>query len=121
MDICSARGIGLVLGGVYNSGILANPLPGATFDYRQADPALLVRAQRLDAICRAHGVDLKAAAIQFALAHPAVSGVIMGARTAAEVEENMAMAGSQVPGDVWKDIRREGLIDRRAPVPGDTA
>jgi D-threo-aldose 1-dehydrogenase len=119
MEICTARGVGLVLGGVYNSGILAAPQAGATFDYREADPALLARAQRLDAICRGHGADLKAAAIQFALAHPAVSGVVMGARSAAEVGENMAMAHKDVPTSVWSDLRREGLIDPRAPVPGD--
>lgn len=119
MDICVTRGIGLVLGGVYNSGILANPTAGATFDYREADPVRIARAQRLDAICRTHGADLKAAAIRFSLAHPAVSGVVMGARSPAEIEENMAMAGRAVPAAVWRDIRREGLVDARAPLPGD--
>jgi D-threo-aldose 1-dehydrogenase len=121
METCAARGIGLVLGGVFNSGILARPHAGATFDYKAADPALVERAQRLDALCRSHGADLKAAALQFALAHPAVSGVVLGARSAAEIEENVAMAHQPVPADVWRDIRHENLVDRRAPLPGEAA
>ncbi|HEX2890708.1 MAG TPA: aldo/keto reductase [Vineibacter terrae] len=118
MAICAARGIGLVLGGIYNSGILANPREGATFDYQRADPALLARAQRLDALCRAHGTALKAAAIRFVLAHPAVSGIVLGARSAQEIDENVAMARMDVPDALWAEIRREGLVDPEAPVPG---
>lgn len=119
MALCAARGIGLVLGGVYNSGILADPRPGATFDYRDADPALVARAQRLDTLCRRYGTALKAAALQFCLAHPAVSGLLLGARTAAEIEENVAMARLAVPAALWSDLRREGLIDPAAPVPAE--
>ncbi len=118
MATCAARGIGLVLGGVYNSGILANPHEGATFNYQQADPALVTRAQRLDALCRAHGTALKAAAIRFALAHPAVSGVVLGARSAQEIDENVAMAHMDVPRALWADMGREGLVDPEAPLPG---
>lgn len=121
MGICEARGIGLVVGGVYNSGILANPRAGAKFDYQDADASLIARAKSLDALCRTRGAELKAAAIQFALAHPAVSGVLMGARSAAEVEENVAMARMTVPPGVWSDIRRAHLVDPLAPLPGDAA
>lgn len=120
-DICLGKGIGVVLGGVFNSGILAAPLAGATFDYREADPALIARAKRLDAICRAHGADLKSAAIQFALAHPAVSGIVLGSRTPGEVEENLGVAHQAVPAAVWQEIRRESLVDAKAPLPGDPA
>ncbi|TWT15150.1 aldo/keto reductase [Reyranella sp. CPCC 100927] len=119
MALCAERGIGLVLGGVFNSGILANPHPGATFNYATASPELVVRARRLDILCRAHGTHLTAAAIQFALAHPAVSGIVLGARTAHEIEENAAMARLDVPTALWADIRREGLVDPAAPLPGD--
>lgn len=119
MTLCAERGIGLVLGGVYNSGILANPHVGATFDYKTASADLIARAQRLDALCRARGTDLKAAAIRFALAHPAVSGIVLGARTAHEIQENVAMARMDVPATLWADIRREGLVDPAAPLPGD--
>jgi D-threo-aldose 1-dehydrogenase len=120
-DICLAKGIGVVLGGVFNSGILAAPQAGATFDYRQADPELIARAQRLDAICRTHGADLKAAAIQFALAHPAVGGIVLGARTAGEIEQNVGLARQTVPTAVWRQIRYEALVDAKAPLPGDPA
>jgi D-threo-aldose 1-dehydrogenase len=106
---------------VFNSGILAAPQAGATFDYREADPELIARAQRLDAICRAHGADLKAAAIQFALAHRAVSGVVLGARTAGEIEQNASVANQTVPAVVWQQIRQEALVDAKAPLPGDPA
>ena len=121
LETCAALGIGLVLGGVFNSGILARPRPGATFDYKAADPALVERAQHLDTLCRSHGADLKAAALQFALAHPAVSGVVLGARSAAEIEENVAMAHQPIPVGVWRDMRRENLVDPRAPLPGEAA
>jgi len=121
MTLCAERGIGLVLGGVFNSGILANPHPGATFDYKAASADLIARARRLDALCRAHGTELKAAAIQFALAHPAVSGILLGARAAREVEENVAMTHLEVPAVLWADIRREGLVDPATPLPGDAA
>jgi D-threo-aldose 1-dehydrogenase len=121
LETCTARRVGLVLGGVFNSGILASPRPGATFDYKEADPALIERARRLDTLCRTYGADLKAAALQFALAHPAVTGVVLGARSAAEIEENMAMAHRPVPADVWRDMRRKSLVDPRAPLPGEAA
>jgi D-threo-aldose 1-dehydrogenase len=121
LNTCTTRGIGLVLGGVFNSGILASPRDGATFDYKQADPALIARAQRLDTLCRTYGADLKAAALQFALAHPAVSGIVLGARSAGEIEENVAMAHRPVPAAVWHDMRRETLVDPRAPLPGEAA
>ena len=120
MALCAERHIGLVLGGVFNSGILANPHPGATFNYETASPELVARAQRLDILCRAHDTNLKSAAIQFALAHPAVSGIVLGARAAYEIEENVAMAHLCVPAALWADIRREGLVDPAAPLPGDT-
>ena len=115
--LCLRRGIGLVLGGVYNSGILAAPRAGATFDYKKADRALVARARHLDSLCRRHGTALKAAAIRFSLTHPAVSGILLGARSAREIEENVAMAKLDVPAALWLDIRREGLIDPAAPLP----
>lgn len=116
--VCAEQGMGIVLGGVYNSGILANPRAGATFDYREADAGLITRAQRLQHLCREHGIDLKAAAIQFALAHAVVTGAVLGARTAAEIEESVAMAAQPIPVDFWRALRRHALVDPRAPLPG---
>jgi D-threo-aldose 1-dehydrogenase len=118
---CRAKDIGILLGGIYNSGILAAPKPGATFNYEAADPALVVRAQEFDALARAHGTELKAAAIQFGLAHPAVTCIVQGARNASEVAENVAMAGLSVPASFWRAVRERKLLDPRTPLPGDPA
>jgi D-threo-aldose 1-dehydrogenase len=118
LPVCAERGMGIVLGGVYNSGILANPRLGATFDYKEAEPALVARAQRLQEICREHDTELKAAAIQFALNHPVVTGAVLGARSASEIEESVAMAARPIPIDFWRALRQQGLVDARAPLPG---
>ncbi len=119
LPLCQEKRIAVIAGGVYNSGILANPGPGATFNYAPAEPAVLERARRLDAVCRRHGVPLKAAAIQFPLGHPAVASVVIGSRSIAELDENIAMFRSKIPAALWDDLRREGLISATAPVPGE--
>jgi D-threo-aldose 1-dehydrogenase len=115
---CLARGIGIILGGIYNSGILAAPRAGAKFNYEDADPALVARAIALDDLCRRHGTSLKAAAIQFCMAHPAVTVALHGARTAAEVADNIAMAELPVPPAFWQELRASRLVDAAAPLPG---
>src|SRR5204862_435120 len=87
--------IAIIAGGVFNSGILADPKPGATFDYRAAPAELVTRASRMKSICEQHGVDLKAAAIQFPLRHPAVASVLTGCRSVRELEENVRLFGSR--------------------------
>ncbi|EJN12709.1 putative oxidoreductase, aryl-alcohol dehydrogenase like protein [Bradyrhizobium sp. YR681] len=116
--VCQARHIGILLGGIYNSGILANPHPGAKFDYQDADAALVTRALALDALCRKHGTELKAAALQFCMAHPAVTVAVMGARNAGEVADNIAMSETAVPPAFWQELRARNLVDARAPLPG---
>ena len=115
---CLARNIGIILGGIYNSGILASPGAGAKFNYEDADAALVARALELDELCRRHGTELKAAAIQFCMASPAVTVALSGARTAAEVADNVAMAEKPVPPAFWQDLRDRKLVDARAPLPG---
>jgi D-threo-aldose 1-dehydrogenase len=117
--ISIARKIGIMLGGVYNSGILAGPGAGAKFNYRDADAALVARARELEGLCGKHGTELKAAAIQFCLAHPAVTVALQGARTAAEVADNVAMAELPVPAKFWRELRERNLVDARAPLPGE--
>jgi D-threo-aldose 1-dehydrogenase len=119
--VCQARNIGIILGGIYNSGILASPRYGAKFNYEDADAALIARAQELEALCRKHGTELKAAAIQFSLAHPAVTVALQGARSAEEVADNVAMAERPVPLAFWRELRQRNLVDARAPLPGDAA
>lgn len=116
--VCAAKNIGILLGGIYNSGILANPHTGAKFNYQDADAALVARALALDALCRKHGTELKAAALQFCMAHPAVTVAVMGARNAAEVADNIAMSERTVPPAFWQELRAKNLVDARAPLPG---
>lgn len=117
MPLCQREGIGVILGGIYNSGILADPHGAAKFNYEDADAALVARARQLDALARAHGTSLKAAAIQFGLAHPATSCVLSGGRTADEIAENAAMAEATVPASFWHALRERKLVDERAPLP----
>jgi D-threo-aldose 1-dehydrogenase len=110
-------GIAVIAGGVYNSGILADPGPGARYDYARAPAAILERAQRLQAICRRHRVPLKAAAIQFPFGHPAVACVLTGSRSAAELDDNVDMLEHPVPDSVWEDLKAEGLLPEQVPTP----
>lgn len=115
--VCTAKSIGILLGGIYNSGILANPHIGAKFNYLDADATLVARALELDALCRKHGTELKAAALQFCMAHPAVTVAVTGARNAGEVADNIAMSGRAVPPAFWQELRARNLVDARAPLP----
>jgi D-threo-aldose 1-dehydrogenase len=111
LPLCEQRGIGIILGGPYNSGILATgPVPGARYDYAPASPAILERTGAIEAACRRHGVPLRAAALQFPLQHPAVASVIPGARDAAEVEENLRLITLSIPYALWLELRQAGLI-----------
>ena len=118
LPLCVRKGISVILGGPYNSGILASDLsPEATFNYVEAPPETLERARMVKAVCDRQGAPLKAAALQFCLAHPAVAAIIPGARSASEVKENFDMAGYQIPAGLWDELREEGLIPQEAPTP----
>lgn len=117
---CAARGVRTVLGGVFNSGLLAVGArggAGARFNYAPAAPELLDRTARIEAVCAAHGVPLRAAALQFPLAHPAVDQVVVGARRADEWRDAQAMTGVAIPAAFWADLRGAGLLPADAPVP----
>jgi D-threo-aldose 1-dehydrogenase len=109
LPYCERRNVGIVIGGVYNSGLLADPKPGATYNYVEAPPALVERAQQLGEICASHGVPLKAAAIQFPLAHPAVATILTGARSVDELNENITMMEYQIPDALWSDLAAAGV------------
>jgi D-threo-aldose 1-dehydrogenase len=117
LPLCLERGVAVILGGVYNSGILAEPRPGATYDYGVAPPQLLERARRIAGICQRHDAPLKAAALQFPLAHPAVTSLLLGARSVTELEENLALLRIELPAELWTELRREGLLPAEAPTP----
>ena len=119
LPYCVEHHISVVAGGPYNSGILAvGPRAGATFNYRAAPPEMMDKAARIAQVCERHQVPLKAAALQFILAHPAIASVIPGARSVAEVEENARMVELAIPGELWAELKEAGLIVAEAPTPG---
>jgi D-threo-aldose 1-dehydrogenase len=111
------RGVRVIAGGVFNSGLLADPRPGATFEYRTAPDYMLRRALRIESVCAGFGVPLRAAALQFPLAHEAVAGVLVGARSAAEVEDAAAMLRHPVPVELWRTLCSSGLLRTDVPLP----
>lgn len=113
-----ARGRSVIVGGVFNSGLLADPRPGATYDYTAAPPALLDRALRMDAVTRRYGLPLRAAALHYPLRQPAVAGVLVGTRSAAEVRDVADLLGRTVPEELWAELRAEGLLSEE-PAPGE--
>jgi D-threo-aldose 1-dehydrogenase len=121
MPLCEEKNMSIILGGPYNSGILASDLQlGTTYFYQQAPPEVLEQARKIKAVCDRHNVPLKAAALQFGLAHPTVAATIPGARSAAEVEENVKMAGYPIPVDLWAELKAEKLIPENAPTPTES-
>ncbi len=115
---CLKRNVSVILGGPYNSGILTGGVkPGATHDYVAAPAHLIEKAQKIEVVCRRHGVELGAAALQFPLFHPALCSVIPGALSAAEVKQNIARLSSVIPVQLWSELKREGLLDPNAPTP----
>ena len=114
---CQARGVSIIVGGVYNSGILADPRPEASYDYQPAPAAILARAEAIRDVCDRHGVPLRAAAMQFPLAHPAVAAALIGMRSPAEVDDAVAMASVDIPGRLWRDLIAAGLLADRVPTP----
>lgn len=117
LPLCLERQVSVVIGGVLNSGILADPRPGSRFDYRPADPSIVERAQRLASVCAGHGVPLKAVAVQFPLAHPAVATVLAGGRTTDQLDEYPALMRHPIPPQLWTELRSEGLLPTDAPTP----
>ncbi|CAB3761099.1 aldo/keto reductase [Paraburkholderia solisilvae] len=115
---CEKRNVSILLGGAFNSGILAQGVSGdLKFNYAAAPPEVIERVARLEDVCRAHGVPLAAAALQFPYAHPAVATVLTGARSADEMRANAESFERPIPVALWQALQDQGLIDRRAPLP----
>jgi D-threo-aldose 1-dehydrogenase len=115
---CVKRAVSVILGGPYNSGILTGGVkPGATHDYVAAPAPLIEKAQKIEAVCQRHGVELGAAAMQFPLFHPALCSVIPGALSSAEVKQNIARLSVKIPAELWSELKREKLLDADAPTP----
>lgn len=104
LPACLDHEVTVVLGGVYNSGLLADPSPGAHFDYRPAPPELLARARALADLCERHGTSLRAAALQFPLRHPAVGCILLGAGDPAQLADSLGQFAAPVPVELWNDL-----------------
>ena len=116
LPLCEKRGIGIILGGPYNSGILASgAVKDAWFDYAPAPQNILARVAAIEKLCSSHDVPLKAAALQFPLHHPCVASVIPGTRGAAELDENLRVLNTPIPVELWRELKSAGLIDAQAP------
>ena len=105
LPLCVQKSISVIAGGVYNSGILADPRDGRQIQLRRCARGLVAQALRLESVCKAHGVPLKAAAIQFPFTHPAVGAVLTGARSEAEFSENLAMLQTPIAPALWDALR----------------
>ncbi len=117
LPLAEQRGIGIVIGGPYNSGILATgPKPGAFYNYDPAPQSILDRVARIEAVCKRHTVRMVDAAFQFPLRHPAIVSVIPGGQGVAEMEANAVAASAEIPPALWADLKAEGLMREDAPV-----
>lgn len=117
LPVCARRSTSVVVGGVYNSGLLADPRAGATYDYRAAPPELLHRAQRLAACCAEFDVPLRAAALRFPFGHPAVASVVVGTADPEAVRDNVELFSHPVPDELWHTLVDRGLVDADLPLP----
>jgi D-threo-aldose 1-dehydrogenase len=118
LPLCERRDIALLIGGAYNTGILATgAVEGAYFQYSPAPPEIMARVRRIEAVCARHGVKLPTAALQFPLGHPAVASVVVGMRAPAEIAMNVETFAPAVPADFWAELKAEGLLREDAPTP----
>jgi len=119
LERCRERGIAIMLGGVFNSGILAGgSASGATHNYTTPPPEVLAKVARIEDVCQRHGVALPAAALQFARANPAITTLLFGARSPQEVTTNLQLLEAIIPAAFWEELQAEGLLDAAAPTPG---
>lgn len=118
MDECSKLGVGIVVAGPFNSGLLAG---NKKFNYTEAPADILARVDELQEACREEGVSLQAAALQFPLAHPAAITIVSGARTADQIKSNVEWFAEEIPASFWQHLKERGLIADGAPVPHESA
>ncbi|WP_262271633.1 aldo/keto reductase [Microvirga yunnanensis] len=116
MEACAHAGTAIVIAGPFNSGILVG---NNKFDYQDAPPEVVERVQALKAVCDEFDVPLPAAALHFPMAHPAVVSCVTGARDAGQLQTNVAWFEATIPDELWTALRRRGLIDDAAPLPGE--
>ncbi len=117
---CQKEGISVIVGGPFNSGILASNLDStAMYNYDKAPLEILEKARKIKRVCDKYGISIKAAALQFVLAHPAVISTIPGSRSPEEVTENFELVKAEIPSKFWAELKSEKLISLGSPVPND--
>jgi D-threo-aldose 1-dehydrogenase len=124
LPLCERRGVGVLCGGPFNSGILAAGSRAASnshYDYAAPPAAVVEKVRALETACADFAVPLQAAALQFPLGHPAVASVVAGCATGAESRNAAAMFSHPIPAEFWVALRDRGLVDRRAPLPSGIA
>lgn len=118
LPLCEERNISIIVGGPYNTGILATgAAEGAYYNYAPAPPDIIDKVRRIEKICQHHETPLAAAALQFPLHHPAIASVIPGSRSTSEVMRNLETFTFDVPDLLWADLKSEGLLRQDAPTP----
>lgn len=117
LPVCERRGTSVVVGGVYNSGLLADPSPDAHYNYERTPADMLERARQLAAVCGEFGVPLRAAALRFPFGHPAVAAAVVGCASPEEVRDNAEMFGHDIPDELWPALVDRGLLDEDVPLP----
>jgi D-threo-aldose 1-dehydrogenase len=121
LPLCLEKEISIVIGGAYNSGILATGArEGAHYNYQPAPPEIIEKTKRIEKVCARHHVPLKAAALQFPFGHPAVVANIPGTRSKERFEENLALLRHPIPSDFWNELREKRLISEEAPLPASS-
>ena len=118
LPLCAQKQISIIVGGPYNSGILATgAVPGAYYNYAPAPQPILTRVQQIEQVCARYSVPLQSAALQFPFGHPSVAAIIPGARSAAELLQNIAYFQQAIPADFWAELKQLKLIDPASPMP----
>ncbi|KTT40807.1 D-threo-aldose 1-dehydrogenase, partial [Pseudomonas oryzihabitans] len=111
---CERRGVGIVVGGPFNSGLLAG---GKHYNYAEAEPALRRKVELIEGVCQDHGVDIRAAALQFCLAHPTVAATIPGSSKPERARQNTELLRAPIPAAFWRNLREIGVLPEDAPTP----
>ncbi len=118
LPLCEERGAAVVVGGGFNSGILATgAVEGAKYNYAPAPPEIMDKVARIEAVCADNKVPLPAAALQFVVAHPAVPSFIAGTRTVTQLTRNLEWFNHPIPAEFWAELKEKGLLREDAPVP----
>lgn len=118
LPLCEKRNVAVVVGGGFNSGILATgAVPGAKYNYAPAPAAIMDKVAKIEQVCRDFNVPLPAAALQFVVAHPAIPAFCAGTRTVEQLEQNLNWFSHPIPADFWAELKQRGLLREDAPVP----